>query len=920
MAPKKVLIVEDDAIISSFIQIKLEEMGYVVPAKARNGKQAIEMAESHQPDLILMDVMLEGEIDGIQAVEEITKSLDIPIIYLTASSDEDTVERLMKTEPHGFLIKPFDDRILFSAIHIAVYRHRTKKELFDTKEMLRTTFESIDNLVFSLNTQGKFTHNHSGNRHKLDIFRQENIVGRSVSDIFPAHVAKKLNEAVTWVIDYKTAHSTELSIDQGGITYWFDCKLTLRKDEKGNILSITMVLSDITDYKNMYRELVVSQDKLTEAQQIARLGSCDVFIKEKRFVYNDLFFEILGLKEENDYLEYNEEKFLEIVHPDDRPRIKAIFKQILENKKVDFSADFRIMDGSSEERFIHSAGQVKRDADGIPQRIIITIQDISWQKTNEKLRRDVELSRKTAEMKQKFFARLSHEIRNPVSGITGLLHLLQRTDLNETQKDYIQALKTSSDTLLGLLNDVLDYSRIESGMMKINPNHFSFRSTLKNIYTFFIPQALEKQIEFTYVVAEDLPDKMLADENKIVQVISNLLSNAFKFIESGYIKINIICEHRENDEVKLRVEVIDTGPGINPKDQMHLFQDFSQIENKTTGKLKGTGLGLSICKQLVGLMGGEIGVESEGNNKGTTFWFSLPVITDQKEPSEKGVKYGKNFQPKEKLNCSVLLVEDMLVNQKVIKLILEDMGCKVAVAANGKQAIDMFRETVVNAFDIFAKINYDIILMDYVMPVMDGQSALDALNADFNERPPVIVLTADESFSQNNKYKEKGFDDFIIKPVRAAELFEKIKNHIDIYEKKTPAVKVDVFSVDDIAAKPVVNENTINLIFRHAKDNRFDISILFESFIEDMDRIYTQTLSAVEMNDYNSLKLIVMTVKGLSGNIGASQVHAVAKLMDRHIRNEEFDKAITLLPLLTEKYSIFKSKIENEYLNLTNTK
>lgn len=916
MAQKKVLIVEDDVIISSFIQIKLEEMGYAVPAKARTGKQAVELAQKYKPDLILMDVMLEGEIDGIQAVEEITKYLDIPIIYLTASSDEKTVERLMKTEPHGFLIKPFDDRILFSAIHIAVYRHRTKKELFDTKEMLRTTFESIDNLVFSLDAQGVFTHNHSGEGHKLELFKEENIIGKSISQVFPLHAAKKLNESITWIIDYKSSRTIEFSLDQKGVTYWFDCKLTLRKDEKGNILSVTMVLSDISDYKNMYRELVVSQDKLTEAQQIARLGSCDIFFKEKRFVYNDLFFDILDVEDKQAFMNSTDEQLLDIIHPDDRARIKTIFKQIIDNKIVDFSADFRIKDQKGQERFIHSAGQVKHDVDHLPQRLIITIQDISLQKTSEKLRRDVELSHKTAEMKQRFFARLSHEIRNPVSGITGLLHLLERTELDDRQNDFIQALKTSSDTLLTLLNDVLDYSRIESGMMKINPNHFNLRTTLKNIYTFYIPQALEKQIDFTYMVADDLPDKMLADENKIVQVISNLLSNAFKFIESGSIGLSVICLHRENDEVKIKIEVADTGPGINPKDQGQLFEDFIQLDNGASGNSRGTGLGLSICKQLVELMGGQIGLESEGKNQGTKFWFVLPVITAEEEKKAEGNKFGKPFQPEEKLNCSVLLVDDMLVNQKVIKLILNDFGCKVAVAANGKQAVEMFKESDVNAFDIFAKVHYDIILMDHFMPIMDGQTALEVLNTEFKSRPPVIVLTADESFAQNNKFKEVGFDDYIIKPVRAAELYAKIKKHIDIYAQKAPGKKSDSLDIDDISQKPVMNENTLNLIIKNARENKFDVAILFESFIEDMDRIYDQSLSAVEMNDYNSLKLIVMSVKGLSGNFGASQVHAVARLMDRYMRNDQFDEAIQLFPLLTEKYSIFKSKIENEYLDM----
>lgn len=917
MTDKKVLIVEDDAIISNFIQIKLEEMGYVVPAKAGNGKQAIQMAQLHQPDLILMDVNLEGEIDGIQAVEEITKTLDIPVIYLTASSDENTINRLMKTEPHGFLIKPFDDRILSSAIHIAVYRHRMKKELSDTKELLRTTIQSIDDMVFSLSVNGVFTHNHSGHKHKLIHFKAEDIVNKSLKDVFPPDVAKKLYTSVQWVNDYKKPHSIEFSLIDQGIKYWFRCKFTLRKDVEGNIPGITMVVSDITENKNMYHELVLSQEKLSEAQNIAKLGSCDIFYKERKFVYNDLYFKILDITDSEKINSFGENKILEIIHPDDQSRYKLVKKQVLEEKRTEYSIDFRIINQEAELRYIHLVGQVKFDQDGEPLRMINTIQDLTWQKVNEKLRHDIELAQKTAEMKQKFFARLSHEIRNPVSGITGLLHLLERTDLDEKQNDYIQALKTSSDTLLHLLNDVLDYTKMESGMMKVKPIDFQIRTTIKNIHTFFTPKALDKNIAFKYSIQSDLPERLLADESKIVQVLSNFLTNAFKFTKKGTVEIRIsYTSENVNDEgVILKVEVEDTGIGINERDRNSLFQDYSQLVNSDTKENKGNGLGLSICKQLIELMGGEIGMQTAHHGSGSLFWFTLPVIASVDQSNDIGLIPSSSHTPKEKLNCSVLLVEDMLVNQKVIKLILEDMGCQVSIASNGLQAIEMYKETTVNAFDIFAKIHYDIILMDHIMPIMDGLTALHKLKKDYDKIPPVIVLTADESFAHNEDYLKKGFDDCIIKPVKAAELYDMISLHLESTRTTDNIEKFELHSVEDIEKKPIINPNTLDLIIGHAQKNNFNIELLFESFIEDMDRIHDQSLSAIEMNDYNSLKLIVMTVKGLSGNIGASQVHATAKLMDRYIRNEQFEEASALLPLLTEKYNHFKNKIEMDFLN-----
>ncbi|MFW6226920.1 MAG: response regulator, partial [Bacteroidota bacterium] len=249
------------------------------------------------------------------------------------------------------------------------------------------------------------------------------------------------------------------------------------------------------------------------------------------------------------------------------------------------------------------------------------------------------------------------------------------------------------------------------------------------------------------------------------------------------------------------------------------------------------------------------------------------------------------------------------------KLILEEMGCTVAVASNGKQAVEMFRESTINAFNIFGRIHYDIILMDQMMPVMDGLTALQILKKEFKQLPPVIVLTADETFAQNDKYLEYGFDDCIIKPVKNDVLYQKIKELAGNTTSASSKEKLEVFSLESVEEKPVINSSTLNLIINNARQNNFKLEVLFESFFEDMDRIYQQSLSAIEMNDYNALRLIVMTVKGLSGNMGASQLHLVAKLMDRHIRNEQFEEATALIPLMTEKYTIFKSTVESVYLN-----
>ncbi len=913
MTGKNILIVEDDPIISNFIQIKIENMGYQVSARAINGREAIEMARKYSPDIILMDVLLEGEIDGIDAVEEITKTLDIPVIFLTSVSDEKTIARLMKTKPYGFLIKPFDDRMLYSAIQIATYRHKTGQELFKTKEILHATMQSIDDMVFSVSTNGIVVQSYSGDKHRLDIFKEKNIVGKSLKDVFPAEVAKKLFASIQWVMDYKKPTSVEFSVSNDNSQYWFKSKLTLCNDYDGNNSGITIVISDITETKRLYRELMVSQQKLSEAQNIARLGSSDLFFHEKKFVYNDLFFKILDIADQQTIREFSDEMLFKIMHPDDRLRYQTYKKQVLTDNVSDFSIDYRIIDRKGEVRYIRSTGQLSFDPNGKPVRMINTLQDITTEKTNEKLRQYVDGATKTSQIKQQLFSRLNNEIQNPDSGIAGLLHHLEATDLNIKQSEYMQALKTSSNTLMHILNNALDYTKIETGMMEINPADFLIRTTIKNTYSFFINKFLEKNIDFKYHISDDFPERILADESKIVQVISNFLSNAIKFTERGKVELRLsyMKEIRSDERIIVRIEVEDTGLGVEPKYHDDLFSDFTKLNNDNDSKIKGSGLGLSICRQLINLMGGEIGMTSEGKDKGSLFWFTLPVIATINKPD---ISKAKPVAEREKLNCSVLLVEDIIVNQKVIKLMLEEMGCNVSIASNGLEAIEMFRETLVNAFDIFAHIRYDIILMDQIMPVMDGLTALTKLKKEYETLPPVIVLTADESFAYNDSFIDKGFNDCIIKPVNSHELYDKIWFQLQQSKPKIQSDKIESYSLEDIDNKPVINDHTLDLIIKQANNNNFNINLLFESFIEDMDRIYVQSLSAVETDDINALRLIVMTVKGLSGGIGASQIHATARLIDRYIRNEEYEEAKTLFPLLVEKYSVFKNKIEKDYL------
>ena len=357
---------------------------------------------------------------------------------------------------------------------------------------------------------------------------------------------------------------------------------------------------------------------------------------------------------------------------------------------------------------------------------------------------------------------MSHEIRTPMNVIMGMLNIVNETKLNKTQIDYIQTIQTASENLLNIINDILDLNKIEAGKMELKLNTFDVFKTANKIKKLFEETAKSKGIDFNVIVSKDIIQYIKADENRIVQIVSNLISNAFKFTNSGNINVNFSIANQNKERVVFIIEVIDTGIGIKEEDQKRLFTKFSQLDNTLTRSYEGTGLGLAISKEFAELMGGEIGVKSE-YKKGSTFWFTFTASVSDKNdytPDKTLIQKFKDLH----FNVSVLLVEDKFVNQKVETLILENIGCKVAVANNGKEAVDLISEGN----------KYDIVFMDIQMPIMDGVEAVSILRKNYKMLPPIIGLSANALEGDAERYISLGMDDYISKPFTTEQIKEKL--------------------------------------------------------------------------------------------------------------------------------------------------
>jgi PAS domain S-box-containing protein len=394
--------------------------------------------------------------------------------------------------------------------------------------------------------------------------------------------------------------------------------------------------------------------------------------------------------------------------------------------------------------------------------------DVSSQKNyEEQLKHARDLAEEGVRIKDLFLTNMSHEIRTPLNGIIGMAEILKQTKLQKKQEDYLINLLNSARHLMGLIEDVFEFSAIETGKYKPETGKFSLSLLLSQIRDEFKNEADKKNIVFQVKSDTKLSGFFIGDKGSLRIVLRNLLNNAIKFTNEGRVVLSVKPEKSLNsDSLLLRFEVKDTGIGVKNTHINKIFESFSQVDISTTKNFQGTGLGLAISKRLVEIMRGEMGVQST-EGKGSVFWFVIPLKVE--EPDEEAfdeskiIKMLKGFR--------ILMVEDNLINQKISKVIFEKNGCKLDVANNGRVGFEKYKKNA-----------YDLILMDIQMPVMDGLETTRQIRQyekDQNKHPAFIVaLTANALESDRKKTREAGMDGFIAKPFNPAELFKILHNLI----------------------------------------------------------------------------------------------------------------------------------------------
>ena len=819
MLPIKILVVEDEVITGRVISEELTLIGYAVTDLATSDEETLASISEDRPDIVLMDIILRGSVkDGIEIATILRQEYHLPVIYITAHTDDATLERARKSEPYGYLVKPFDERDLRVAIETASYKHQMERQLALREAQLSMILKSTNDAVIATDRIAEVTYMNTAAEH-LTGWQVGEALGRSVTDVcclIDENSGEEVINPIPQVLrsgQVSFLNDSTAMIDRQGIRRSVGDSASPIYLPSGEIDGAVMVLWDMSDRKRTEAALRESEIRFRSAFETAAIGMALNALDGRFLKVNKALCEILGYSES----ELLSLTYQEITYADDMQSDSEAVQSLLRGEISSFHLEKRLWHKDGYIVWISLSVSLVRNINNQPMYLIAQLQNISDRKqveialfqlnkeledrvnqrtedlkqtessliaTNEQLANtNAELARATR-LKDEFLANMSHELRTPLNAILGMAEGMQESvfgEVNEPQIKALQTIERSGSHLLSLINDILDIAKIASGQIELEYSLISIETLCQSSLVFIRQQALKKQIQLETKLQANLPD-LIVDERRIRQVLINLLTNAVKFTpEGGCITLEVSYRSQEASSSSLsgtdlsintldnswagnylRIAVIDTGIGIAPENIQKLFQPFIQIDSALNRQYQGTGLGLSLVKRIVELHGGKVGLTSEVG-VGSCFTVDIPCLETTSVPvametlTTSSIEFS---QTKQKTEPLVLIAEDNEANVMTVSSYLIAKGYRIKHATNGQEAIAL------------AKVYHpDVILMDIQMPVMDGLEAIKQIRLDPNlAEIPIIAVTALAMSGDRDRCLEAGANEYLRKPMKLKEL------------------------------------------------------------------------------------------------------------------------------------------------------
>jgi PAS domain S-box-containing protein len=610
-----------------------------------------------------------------------------------------------------------------------------------------------------------------------------------------------------------------------------------KKDTRKLVVKIADIISRATEYKNWQETLMASERRLQIALKGGNNGLWDWNYQTGEIIITESTFEMLGYEGFNKKM--NIDEWNKFRHPDEVDQAEQMLQMHFSGEREYYEVEHRLRKSDGKYKWVLTRGRVMEwDNDGKPLRIMGVNADIEKLKQMECELLDAKAEAERAnKAKSQFLANMSHEIRTPMNGIIGLSRLMRKTKLNDTQSNYLDAIITSADNLLVIINDILDFSKITEGRLQLEKISFRIEQLTKNIIKSLYTTAKDKELDLSYTIDDKISQVLLGDPVRINQILVNLLGNALKFTNEGYVKLGLTLVNKDENLNYIKFLVEDTGIGIEKSKQKLIFESFSQEDTSISRKFGGTGLGLAISKQLVEMMGGELIVES-AKDEGARFFFtiSLPEGNDSKLLEN----LNDDLLEVDLSWLSVLVAEDHKVNQYLIKSIFKNWHVEPDIAENGIQAVEMAKQK-----------KYDIIFMDKQMPEMGGIEATRILRQQLKLETPIIAITAAALKESKDTAIEAGMDDYITKPYNADELLRVISYYVKPLEinYKVFTEKSLANTVEEESAKLYDLKNLENLL----GSDKESIHNMMELFISDTPQQWEKL-----MKEYNQSNMTAM--------------------------------------------------------------